>query len=117
MPKSTQPMEITSTNDPLICIMFCQDDSYNEVVDAANDAGGSTHAVVAHLAQGDYGEENDSAARINGYTQREELERGPHQIHEVEHGGLHYWLQLDHHIGIYGLYRRPLSQVDEGAHR
>jgi len=94
---------------PLICVIFIQSQEYEDAVDAANARGGSTEAVVKHLAQWDFGEETDGAASVNGYTDLSELESLPHQLHEVDHGGLHYWLQLDHHLGIYGLYRRPLS--------
>lgn len=95
--------------DPLVLIVFIQGQGYEDAVDAANDSGGSTEAVVEHLAQWDYGEENDSASEVNGRTELTELERLPHQLHEVDHGGLHYWLEVDHRLGFYGLYRRPLQ--------
>lgn len=93
-------------DDPLVNIIFLSGDDYEAAVDAANDHGGSTDAVVAYLAQWDYGEENDGAAEVNGHTQ---LERLPQQLHEVDHGGLHYWLGIDHGLSHYCLYRRPLS--------
>lgn len=101
--------EKTCGIDPLVCVIFMQGQDYEDAVDAANEHGGSTEAVVTHLAQWDYGTENDGAAEVNGHTELTELRRLPHQVHEVDHGGLHYWLQLDHHLGIYGLYRRPLN--------
>lgn len=97
--------------DPLVCVVFLQGQDYNDAVDAANETGGSTEAVVKHLAQWDFGDETDGAATVNGHTDLTELEHLPHQLHEVDHGGLHYWLQLDHRLGIYGLYRRPLSTI------
>lgn len=102
---------VNDTTDPdiLVCIVFMQGQDYEEAVDAANERGGSTDAVVAHLAQWDYGTENDGAAEVNGHTRLKTLRHQIHQIHEVDHGGLHYWLQIDHHLGIYGLYRRPLD--------
>lgn len=99
--------EIT-TDDPLVCVIFMQGQDYEDTVDAANERSGSTEAVVAHLVQWDYGTENDDAAEVNGHTELTKLHRLRHQVHEVDHQGLHYWLQLDHHLNFYGLYRRPL---------
>lgn len=96
-------------SDPLVLIVFMQGQDYEDAVDAVNDRGGSTKAVVEYLAQWDYGEENDSASEVNGRTDLAELERLPHQLHEVDHGGLHYWLEIDHRLGFYGLFRRPLQ--------
>lgn len=96
-------------SDPLVCVIFMQGQNYEDAVDAANALGGSTDAVVEHLAQWDYGKENDDAACVNGHIELVDLERQHHQLHEIDHGGLHYWLQLDHPAGIYGLYRRPLG--------
>lgn len=93
----------------LVPIVHLSGDDYEHAVDAANDNGGSTDAVVAYLAQWDYGEENDGAAEVNGHTQLAELERLPQQLHEVDHGGLHYWLGIAHGLRHYSLYRRPLS--------
>lgn len=95
--------------DPLVCVIFLQGQNYEDAVDAAKVLGGSTEAVVQHLAGWDYGEETDGAASVNGHTELIELENQPHQLHEVDHDGIHYWLQLDHQLGIYGLYRRPLT--------
>lgn len=96
-------------DDPLVNVIFLSGDDYETAVDAANDHGGSTDAVVAYLAQWDYGDENDGAAEVNGHTQLAELERLPQQLHEADHGGLHYWLGIDHGLRHYSLYRRPLS--------
>lgn len=93
---------------PLVLIVFMDGEDYENAVDAANDLGGSTEAVVEYLSQWDFGEEDDNAASITGYTDLADLEANRHQLHEVDHGGLHYWLQLDHALGIYALYRRPL---------
>lgn len=104
--------------DPLVCVVFLQDQDYQDAVDEINDRGGSVEAAVEYLAQWDYGTENDDAAEVNGHTELSELERLPHQVHEADHGGLHYWLQLDHHPGLYGLYRRPLeTRSDQEGHR
>ncbi|WP_026820023.1 hypothetical protein [Arthrobacter castelli] len=99
---------LNETSEPLVDIIHLQGDDYETAVDAANDQGGSTEAVVAYLAQFDYGDETDSVAEINGHTKFVELERLQHQLHEADHGGLHYWLQVDHGLRFYGLYRRPL---------
>jgi uncharacterized protein YccT (UPF0319 family) len=104
-------MTTIPTADHLVCITFQQGQDYEDAVDAANEHGGSTEAVVAHLAQWDMGEETDAAGFSNGLTGRSELERTSHQLHEVQHGGLQYWLVLDHQLGCYGLYRRPLDEA------
>lgn len=96
--------------DPLVCIVHLDGDDYEQAVDAANDQGGSVDAVAGYLAQWDYGRENDDASFVNGRTELADLENLPHQLHETEHGGLHYWLQIDHGLRFYALYRRPLDQ-------
>lgn len=95
-------------DEPVVPIVTAWGDAYEAAVDAANDLGGSIDAVVEHLAQWDYGVETDDAAAVNGHIQLAELEAWPHQLHEADHGGLHYWLVIDHHVGLYALYRRPL---------
>lgn len=100
-----------STN-PLICITFQQGDDYETAVDAANDNGGSIEAVAQYLAQWDYGTENDDAAAFNGYVELATLEALPHQLHEVQIDGVAYWVNLDHGLRFYGLYRQPLSQPE-----
>ena len=101
---------ITADSDTaLVCIVHLDGDDYESAVDAANDAGGSTQAVAEYLAQSDYGDENDGAAEVNGHTQLADLRNGPHQLHEVDLGSTHYWLNLDHGLCFYALYRRPMG--------
>lgn len=95
--------------DKLVNIVDLGGEDYERAVDAANERGGSVDAVIAYLAQWDYGDENDNAAEVNGYTDLAELGSLRHQLHEGDHGGLHYWLVLDHGLGFYSLYRRPLG--------
>ena len=95
--------------DLLVNITHHADDDYERAVDATNEHGGSIEAVVAHLAQWDFGEETDGAAEQNGLARLSELTRLPHQLHEADHGGLHYWLLIDHGLRFYSLYRRPLG--------
>lgn len=94
--------------DDLVNIVHLSGDDYENAVDEANANGGSIEAVVAYLARWDYGRESDGAAQSNGLTALAELERLPYQLHEVDLHGLHYWLQLDHGLRFYALYRRPL---------
>lgn len=94
---------------PLVHIVTLNDEEYERAVDAANDEGGSVQAVAKHLAKWDYGDENDGAASVNGYTNLSDLEAGPHQIHTVDIGDLHYWLVIDHGLRFYALYRRPIN--------
>lgn len=102
--------------DLLVNIAHHSGDDYERAVDAANEHGGSIEVVVAHLAQWDFGEETDGAAEQNGLARLSELARLPHQLHEADHGGLRYWLLIDHGLRFYSLYRRPLGQaaVDRG---
>jgi hypothetical protein len=95
--------------DPLVSIVHLSGDDYETAVDAANDQGGSTDAVVGYLSRWDDGDETDAAAEVNGHADLSELESWGHQLHEVDHGGLHYWLVLDHGLRFYALYRRPLG--------
>lgn len=97
------------TGDPLVSVVHLSGDDYETAVDVANDQGGSTSAVVEYLSRWDHGDETDAAAEINGHTDRSALESWNHQLHEVDHGGLHYWLVIDHGLRFYALYRRPLS--------
>lgn len=105
------PAPENDEDDDLVCIVHLTGDDYESAVDAANERGGSTKTVVAHLAQWDYGDETDGASEVNGRDALAELEALPHQLHEVDHGGLHYWLQIDHGLRFYALYRRPLGQT------
>lgn len=101
---------LASLGDDLVLITDVDGDDYERAFTEANKRGGSVRdAAVEYLAQWDFGDENDNAAEVNGYTQLEELQNHPHMLHEVDHGGLHYWLQLDHGLRFYALYRRPLG--------
>lgn len=95
--------------DPLVLVIHLSGDDYERAVDEANNRGGSTDAVAEHLSQWDYGEETDAAAEVNGHTDLSDLLALSHQVHEVSVGGLDYWLQLDHGLRFYALYRRPLT--------
>lgn len=98
----------------LILVTHQSGDDYEEIVDAANAAGGSINAVVEHLARWDYGAETDAdSASFHGTTTLAELQALAHQLHEGDHGGLHYWLLLDHHLRFYALYRQPLADLGD----
>lgn len=98
-----------SADVELVTIIHLSNDEYEAAVDAANDQGGSTEAVVAYLAQWDYGDENDGASSVMGMRSLAETQRLPHQLHPVTYGGLEYWLQLDHQLRFYTLYRAALE--------
>lgn len=94
---------------PLTHVITLDGDDYETAVDAANAGGGSTEAIVAYLSGWDYGAETDSDSEVNGNVDLADLERWRHQLHEADHGGLHYWLVLDHGLRCYSLYRKPLG--------
>lgn len=94
---------------PLTHVITLDGDDYETAVDAANAGGGSTEAVVAYLSGWDYGAETDADSEANGNVDLADLERWRHQLHEADHGGLHYWLVLDHGLRFYSLYRKPLG--------
>lgn len=100
-------MTMTTEKD-LTLIISVDGDDYEEAVEAAEDNGGSTEAVVAHLAQWDYGSENDEASEIMGSSTLDELEALPHQLHQVCHDELTYYLLIDHGLRFYALYRPGL---------
>lgn len=118
---SRRPAVPADPSQPLVLIVHLEGDNYERAVDAANDLGGSTSAVVEYLSRWDYGDENDTAAPYNGgLTTLSELEGLPHQLHPVAFGGLDYWLQLDHGLRFYALYRAPLAAgalLDPSAQR
>ena len=94
----------------LILVTHQSEDDYEEAVDTANAAGGSIDAVIEHLSRWDYGAETDAdSASFHGTTTEQDLMAMPHQLHEGDAGGMHYWLLLDHHLGFYALYRQPLD--------
>jgi len=94
----------------LVRIIDLEGDDYEQAVDAANDLGGSTAAVVEYLAHWDFGDENDNAAPYNGcLTSLRALQACPHQLHQVTYDNLDYWLQIDHGLRFYALYRAPLA--------
>lgn len=95
--------------DELLLVVSVSGDDYERAVDEANDAGGSTRAVVQYLAQWDTGDEVDRASLINGRVLLRTLEGWPHQLHEVTHDDTDYFLVIDHHLRFYSLYRRPLG--------
>ncbi|PUB32515.1 hypothetical protein C8K30_1011041 [Promicromonospora sp. AC04] len=74
---------------------------YERAVDTANTRGGSTRAVAEHLLN--LGQDQRPAGM---HTTVAELERSHRQLHDVEYDGDTYWLQIDHHEGVYALYRR-----------
>lgn len=104
MPENNRPDQRA-----LVCIVILTGDDYEQAVDAANDAGGSTQAVVEHLSQWDHGTENDQAAAVLGTISLAQLRSWPHQVHEVTSGGLEFWLLIDHGLRMYALYREPLD--------
>ena len=70
-------------------------------------AGLPKDELTAHLSQWDYGTENDGAATINGYTPIDEAERFGAQT--ITHGGLKYWIAVDHGLRMCSLLRLPLT--------
>lgn len=101
-----------STPALLVRIISVTGDDYETAVDQANDKGGSTDAVVEYLAQWDTGDEIDRAATINGHTRLSDLEKQRHPFHIVDYDSHVYYLQADHHLGFYALYREELKQTD-----
>lgn len=92
------------TSGPWVSVVFVDGDDYEAAVDAANDNGGSTDAVAEYLSQWDYGDETDMAQT------RDCAPWGNADIlHSVNVGGLDYVLSINHHVGYYGLNRRPLA--------
>lgn len=82
-------------------------DAYEHVVDCANDAGGSTTAVVEHLLahRADHVDTPVCALAT-------ELKAEPHQLHPVELDGRLYWLQINHTERMYALYLRREADKD-----
>lgn len=89
----------------LVRIVTLEGDEFDEVAALPADE------LTAHLAQWDYGMENDGAATINGYDTIDEAERFGAQT--AAHGGLEYWLAVDHGLRMCSLLRRPLTNGQE----
>ncbi len=99
-----------SGNPLLTRVVSLQGADYEAAVMAAEAMGGSTSAVVEHLARWDTGDEVDrDSAEIGDSRLRSEVDALPHQVHEVAFGGLDYVLVIDHQIGLCALYRPQLE--------
>jgi len=99
-----------SANPLLTLVVSLQGTDYDAAVEAAEAMGGSTSAVVEHLARWDTGDEVDSAsAEVGSSRLRSEVDALPHQVHDVAFGGLDYVLVIDHQVGLYALYRPQLE--------
>ena len=99
-----------SGNPLLTRVVSLQGADYEAAVMAAEAMGGSTSAVVEHLARWDTGDEVDrDSAEIGDSRLRSEVDALPHQVHEVAFGGLDYVLVVDHQVGLYALYRPQLE--------
>lgn len=104
---------MTEHETELIHIITVQDTEYEEAVDAANANGGSIDAVIEYLAQWDQGDETDAdSSSYYGTRLLSDLEKLSHSLYEGTHGGLRYWLLVDHPLGLYSLYRAPLDSTD-----
>jgi hypothetical protein len=91
----------------LVGIITLDGDEFDEVANV------TAEELAAHLAQWDYGTENDGAATINGYTSIDEAERFGAQI--VTYDGIKYWLSVDHNMRMCSQLRLPLtSTAQEG---
>lgn len=88
-----------------------QGTDYEHAVDAANDHGGSTAAVVEHLLARTSGSE---PVRDEDYLHVDDLATAPHQLHAVIHDGVQYWLHINHQQHLYTLYR-PLVDYRGGV--
>lgn len=98
------------TSEPLGHIITLTGDAYEQVVDEANAMGGSVDAVAAVLSVWDYGDETDAAAELDPYDPTaSDLGKPSHQLHSAHVGHQHYWLLIDHQLGLYSLYRLPLE--------
>ncbi|MGP5099571.1 hypothetical protein CIK69_01830 [Brachybacterium alimentarium] len=98
------------TSEPLSHIITLTGDAYEQVVDEANAMGGSVDAVAAVLSAWDYGDETDAAAELDPYRPTaSDLGKLSHQLHSAHVGHQHYWLLIDHQLGLYSLYRLPLE--------
>ncbi len=107
----TEPADDTQ---PLVHITTMQGQDYEDAVDAINDHGGSVDAAIEHLAQWDQGAETDAdSVAYHGLYSLEQIRRLPHSLHEGVCGEIRYWLLIDHPLGLYSLYRAPLSPVHE----
>lgn len=97
--------EITGTaNEQLVQIITLRDDEFTEVSEYQEGQ------LAAHLSQWDYGDENDQAATINGYVSISEAERfGAQTLH---HGGIEYWITVDHDLRMCSLLRRPIDHQE-----
>jgi hypothetical protein len=93
VPKDTQLVEIISLNG----------DEFDSALELHADD------LAAYLAQWDYGDENDMAAPINGYTSVSDAERFGAEI--ISHDNLQYWLTIDRNFGMCSLMRRPLTDL------
>lgn len=89
---------------PWTTIVFLQDDEYEDMIDAANDMGGSVDACIEYMAQWDYGTENDDA-RTDDAPQWGSSDT----LHTGTYGGIEYVYAVNHHYGYASLNRRPVG--------
>lgn len=84
---------------------------YQDILRAAEDAGGSTVAVVDALVH----QARLTPALLRTTVMLSQLREQPHQLHAVMQGGVGYWLQIDHDHQLYALHREPTAGGDAPA--
>lgn len=92
------------TSGPWVDVVFADGEDYDACMDDANNNGGSTEAVAAHLAQWDYGTETDDA-----HTRDAAPWGKADTLHAVTVDGQDYVLAVNHPLGYVSLNRRPLA--------
>lgn len=97
-----------TAQEALVTVITIDGDGYDRVLaEASTDpARDPDEATVEILARWDTGDEVDLASTVLGTTSRREVESRDHAI--VEHGGLTYWLEANHGLRYYALYRPKL---------
>jgi len=91
----------------LVSIVTLEGDDFDAVVDFPDED------LTEYLAQWDFGDENDGAATVNGYTDIEDAKRFGAET--VEHGGLTYWRTVDRDLRMVSLMRKPLVSAASAA--
>lgn len=96
----------------LVTIITVDGDEYDRVLAEAhvNPTRDPDEAAVEILSRWDTGDEVDLASTVLGTTPRREVESRDHAI--IEHDGLTYWLEADHGLRHYALYRRKLPDSE-----
>lgn len=108
----TTEITTTTTDEPrpqptdvrLVRIVSLSDDEFD---DAVAEHGAGAADLTPYLSQWDYGEENDHAAVVNGYTPLADAQR--FGTEEIVHDGITYWCAPDDGLRMCTLLREPLT--------